>query len=258
MKKLIPLFFLVLFILSCTENEGIELPTVSTDTLSSQNLIDNDSLSFSDNVSFATPDLDSLNYLALGDSYTIGQGVQITETWPKLLENAIENEIGLEINTQIIAASGMTTKELIYAIKESNILESYGLVSLLIGVNNQFRGMKIDHFRDEFIQLIDQSITFTNNNVNRVFVLSIPDWSATPFGQSFDFRSNRIEIDKFNNIIKIICSEKGIDYFDITEISRWGSTQSSLLVEDELHPSKKMYQLWVDQIITDVINKFQN
>ncbi|MCH1452936.1 MAG: GDSL-type esterase/lipase family protein [Flavobacteriaceae bacterium] len=258
MNKLIVLIFLGLVIFSCNKNEVFVPYSISSDTYSEPNLINTDSINFIDNVSFFPPDYDSINYLALGDSYTFGQGVEKFETWPKLLEKDIENEIDIEINTQIIAATGMDTKELIYAIKESKTLESYELVSLLIGVNNQFRGLKVDHFRKEFIQLIDKSIDFTNNNVNRVFVLSIPDWSATPFGQSFDFRSNRIEIDKLNKIIKMICSEKGVDYFDITEISRWASTQSSLLVEDQLHPSKKMYQLWVDKIIKDVLNKLRN
>ena len=258
MKKLLLLIFLGLVIFNCSENEILEPYSISSHTFSESNLIDTDSIDITINVSFSPLDYDSINYLALGDSYTIGQGVEIFETWPKLLEKDLENETNIEINTQIIAASGMDTKELIYAIKESKTLENYGLVSLLIGVNNQFRGLKIDHFREEFDQLIDQSIDFTNNNQNRVFVLSIPDWSATPFGQSFDVESNRIEIDKFNNIIKIICSEKGVDYFDITEISRLASSQSSLLVEDQLHPSRKMYQLWVDQIIKDVLDKLGN
>tara|TARA_B100001057_G_scaffold45985_1_gene41036 strand:- start:136 stop:912 length:777 start_codon:yes stop_codon:yes gene_type:complete len=258
MNRLILIIFLGLVVFNCSENEIFEPYSISSRNFSESNLSDTDSIDITRNDSFSPLDYDSINYLALGDSYTIGQGVEIFETWPKLLENDIENEIDLEINTQIIAASGMDTKELIYAIKESKTLESYGLVSLLIGVNNQFRGLKVDHFREEFDQLIDQSIDFANYNANRVFVLSIPDWSATPFGQSFDFRSNRVEIDKLNNIIKIICSEKGVDYFDITEISRWASSQSTLLVEDQLHPSKKMYQLWVDQIIKDVINKLRN
>lgn len=258
MNKIILLIFLGLVTFNCSDNDILEPYSIPSHAYSESNLIDTDSIYITDNVSFSQLDYDSINYLALGDSYTIGQGVEIFETWPKLLEKDIENKIDIEINTQIIAASGMDTKELLYAIKDSKTFESYGLVSLLIGVNNQFRGLKIDHFREELDQLIDQSIYFTNNNVNRVFVLSIPDWSATPFGQSFDFRSNRIEIDKFNNIIKIICSEKGVDYFDITEISRWASSQSSLLVEDQLHPSKKMYQLWVDQIIKDVMDKLRN
>ena len=174
MKKLLLLIFFGLVFFNCSENEILEPYSISSHTFSESNLINTDSIDITDNVSFSPLDYDSINYLALGDSYTIGQGVEIFETWPKLLEKDIENEIDIEINTQIIAASGLDTKELIYAIKESKTLESYGLVSLLIGVNNQFRGLKIDHFREEFDQLIDQSIDFTNNNENRVFVLSIP------------------------------------------------------------------------------------
>ena len=243
MKNTITIFFWISFSLSYIEpkKEDLEplVPIINTALNSNQT------------------ENQALNYLALGDSYTIGEGIKKRNTWPKLLERYIEKEIGVEINTQIIAETGMTTSDLIRAIELSEILESYELVSLMIGVNNQYRGMNINHFKEEYIQLIDQAIAFTNYSNSRVFVLSIPDWSATPFGQGFQFNKNKMEIEKYNRIIKNICTAKGVDYYNITDISRLVTRESNLIIEDGLHPSKKMYQLWVNEIFPGIIKKLK-
>lgn len=229
---------------SCTEtkNEDLELVEVTTNSQT--------------DVPF--PNNETIHYLALGDSYTIGEGVASNNSWPKLLEQSLENNMKIEIETQIIAKTGMTTRDLINAIAFNDTLESYDLVSLLIGVNNQFRGMNIDDFENEFIALIDQSIAFANYKLNRVFVLSIPDWSATPYGQRLDHQKNKRELEQFNRVIKNVCNAKNIDLFSITEISRMVKTQSDLLVKDNLHPSKKMYQLWVDKILSQIMGKLND
>jgi len=242
MKNLTKLFILIFFLNSCSKIEKNNFENIYT---SSRNDID-----------VLNTKNQSINYLALGDSYTKGEGLEISETWPKLLEESLEKSLDININTQIIAETGMASSDLINAIIETKKLSNYSLVSLLIGVNNQFRGMKIDNFKDDLIELIDRSIVLTKYNKSRVFVLSIPDWSSTPFGQNFDVQKNRTEIEKFNNTLENICRSKGVLFFDITPISRKAFEIPNLLIQDGLHPSKKMYQLWVDQIVPHVIKIF--
>lgn len=242
MKNLNKLFILTFFIQGCSKIE--------------KNNYENLSSSSGTELHISNSNNQSINYLALGDSYTIGEGLEISDTWPKLLEKSLEKSLDININTQIIAETGMSTKDLLDAIIFAKKLDNYSLVSLLIGVNNQFRGMKIDNFRDEFTELIDTSIELTKFSRSRVFVLSIPDWSATPFGQNFDTQKNKNEIAKFNNVIKKICRSKGISFFDITSISRKVTDNPDLVIQDGLHPSKKMYQLWVDHITPQIIKIF--
>ena len=242
MKNLTKLFILIFFLNSCSKIEKNNFENIYTSSRTDIDVLNTKN--------------QSINYLALGDSYTKGEGLEMSETWPKLLEESLEKSLDININTQIIAETGMASSDLINAIIETKKLSNYSLVSLLIGVNNQFRGMKIDNYRDDLIELIDRSIVLTKYNKSRVFVLSIPDWSATPFGQNFDVQKNRTEIEKFNNAIENICRSKGVLFFDITSISRKAFEIPNLLIQDGLHPSKKMYQLWVDQIIPHIIKIF--
>ncbi len=195
-------------------------------------------------------------YLALGDSYTIGEGVSYSERWPVILLNEL-NKTTQKINKiEFIAQTGWTSSRLIQAIDQKNIEPAYGLISLLIGVNNQFQNKTQTEFRNEFIELLNTSLRLLNNNKNRLIVLSIPDWGATPFGKSFNRSEITKQINQFNSIVKSETESRQIKFFNITDISRQGLYDSSLIANDGLHPSGKMYGLWVNRII-DYVSKIE-
>ena len=191
-------------------------------------------------------------YLALGDSYTIGEGVSYNERWPVILLNEL-NKTTQKINKiEFIAETGWTSSRLIQAIDQKNIEPAYGFISLLIGVNNQFQNKSQVEFRNEFIELLNTCLRLLNNNKSRLIILSIPDWGATPFGKSFNRSEITKQIDQFNSIVKSESESRGIKYFNITDISRQALYDLSLIANDGLHPSGKMYGLWVNRIIDHV------
>ncbi len=190
-------------------------------------------------------------YLALGDSYTIGESVDVAERWPvQLVQGLREGDIEVEA-PRLIAKTGWTTANLKDAIAEANLENNFDLVSLLIGVNNQYQGKSIEEYRLEFEQLLFRAIELAGGKKEGVFVLSIPDYGATPFGAS-NAESIGAEIDAFNAINKEITTQQGVAYFDITPISRQASTNSALTATDNLHPSGEMYKLWVELILEEV------
>jgi lysophospholipase L1-like esterase len=186
-------------------------------------------------------------YLALGDSYTIGEGVAEEERWPVMLAH----QVGITSPT-LIAKTGWTTDELQSAIEKAKPGTNYDLVSLLIGVNNQYRGYAPDVYQQEFAALLQQAITFAGNDPNRVFVVSIPDYGVTPFAAAKNPQKISEEIDVYNAINKKITEAAGVRYFDITPISRKAAHDKSLLATDQLHPSGKMYRMWVESFIREV------
>lgn len=189
-----------------------------------------------------------LSYLALGDSYTIGESVADNERWPVQLSKTLTKS-GIEVaSPQIIARTGWTTDELKAKIVSEKITKTYDLVSLLIGVNNQYRGRSVEQFRTEFIDLLETAIKFSGNKPERVFVVSIPDWGITPFGGKGQNKTISEQIDLFNKVKKEETEKKGILFIDITPISRQAINDGSLIAEDGLHPSGKMYQQWVELI----------
>ena len=189
-------------------------------------------------------DSPNLFYLALGDSYTIGASVSENERYPVQLGNWLRAS-SVNIEVPIIAASGWTTAELANALDTATDLRpSYDLVSLLIGVNNQYQGRSLDDFRVEFRGLLERAIELAGSNTGRVFVISIPDYAYTPFGGGSILISE--EIDAFNAAKRSITEEYGIQYFDITPISRQGLSEPSLVSGDGLHPSGLQYSRWVD------------
>lgn len=205
--------------------------------------------------SMNTPGTD-LTYLALGDSYTIGESVPENERWPVQLVAALNRE-GVPFQPpRIIARTGWTTGELIQAIEDENVTERYSLVSLLIGVNNQYRGLSSEEFREEFTTLLQTALGFTGNG-GRVVVLTIPDWGVTPFARSRNSEVIAAEIDLFNSIVKSVSDNFEVPCYDITAISREAADDSSLVAEDGLHPSGKMYGLWVQSILPDIVSMFQ-
>lgn len=193
------------------------------------------------------------NYLALGDSYTIGEGVAEHERWPEQWARRM-NELGHTINqpVRIIAKTGWTTDELIQAIDHEGEMGIYQYVSLLIGVNNQYRGRSIEEFKTELTQLAEKAISFTGNQPEHVFVLSIPDWGQTPFGQASGRDTSQIsqEIDSFNLATEMICQRLQIRYWDITSITRENSKNTLMHTDDGLHPSKLMYEIWINSLFS--------
>lgn len=198
-----------------------------------------------------------LSYLALGDSYTIGESVAENDRWPVQLSKSLTKS-GVEVaSPQIIARTGWTTDELKAKIISENITKTYDLVSLLIGVNNQYRGRSVEQFRTEFVDLLETALKFAGNKPERVFVVSIPDWGVTPFGGKGQNKTISEEIDLFNKVKKEETEKKGILYIDITPISRQAINDATLIATDALHPSGKMYQQWVEKILPELLNKIK-
>jgi len=189
-----------------------------------------------------------LSYLALGDSYTIGESVDENERWPVQLVEKLRIDSVNVADATIIAQTGWTTDELIAGIEEAAPADDYHLVSLMIGVNNQYRGRQANNFRDELSELISIAINRSSNGAGGVIVLSVPDWGLTPFAAGRDKEKITSEIDLFNSVICEECSKAGVEYFNITDISRKVSSEPSLIADDGLHPSGEMYRLWVGRI----------
>lgn len=188
------------------------------------------------------------SFLALGDSYTIGESVDAAMRWPNQLVAAL-NRSGLEFEQpQIVAKTGWTTDELLAALDQASLKESYDYVSLLIGVNNQYRGRSVTSFEPEFTVLLERAISYSNRKANGVFVVSIPDWGVMPFAEGRDARKIALEIDTYNKSIERICKIYGVRFFDITEISRKASETPSFVASDGLHPSGEMYAAWVNEV----------
>lgn len=187
-----------------------------------------------------------LGFLALGDSYTVGQGVNKSQSWPNQFKNYLES-LGVKFDTiALIAQTGWTTGNLKAALQNANTTGKYNLVSLLIGVNNQYQGLNKEIYVKEFEELLKKAIEIAGRAEN-VFVLSIPDYGYTPFGQANQVKISA-EIDEYNAINKSISQKYQIAYFDITPISRMGLQNPTLVASDGLHPSGEMYALWVQMI----------
>ena len=188
-------------------------------------------------------------FLALGDSYTIGQSVDVSDRWPVQFLEKLKNYTNSIDTLQIIAQTGWRVDELIDEMNKSNLSAPYGLVSLLIGVNNQFQGQDANGFRPEFIGILEKSIELVDNRKERLFIVSIPDWGSSPYGAPYDRGKISKEIDDFNSVIKEESEKRGVRFFDVTTISRRALTNTDLIADDGLHPSGEMYKLWVDKII---------
>lgn len=185
-----------------------------------------------------------MRFLALGDSYTIGESVALKERWPIQLAGLLR-EAGFNVDAPtLIAKTGWTTDELNAAIDRANPQGSYDLVSLLIGVNNQYRGRDADEYRAEFAVLLKRAIGFADGNAKHVLVLSIPDWGVTPFAAGRDRSAIAAAIDRFNAINREESERAGARYVDVAPISREAATDKKLIADDGLHPSGVMYAEW--------------
>jgi lysophospholipase L1-like esterase len=187
----------------------------------------------------------SPRFLALGDSYTIGESVAVADRWPNQLALRLRKN-GIDIaDPEIIAKTGWTTDELSSAIDAAKPRRPYALVTLLIGVNNQYRGRAAEEYRNEFTALLRRAVDFAGGNPRRVVVVSIPDWGVTPFAANRDRAKIAAEIDRFNAVNAEETKKAGARYADITPVSRHAATDSSLVAPDGLHPSAAMYAQWV-------------
>ncbi len=187
-------------------------------------------------------------YLALGDSYTIGQSVAINERFPAQVAAQLRNS-GIDIaDPQYIATTGWTTLNLQAAINTQNPQGYFDAVTLLIGVNDQYQTHDTTTYRNNFTILLNKAVSLAANKKERVFVVSIPDYSVTPFVQASNKAQVSMEIDWFNAINKDVTLSFGISYTDITPGSREGATDASLIANDGLHPSGLEYKKWADKL----------
>ncbi|NND31510.1 MAG: SGNH/GDSL hydrolase family protein [Saprospiraceae bacterium] len=203
-------------------------------------------------------DQKEFKYLALGDSYTIGESVDPAKTFPELLANELRSQ-GVNVKRpQIVATTGWTTMDLYEGILAAPAGEfEYDMVSLLIGVNDQYQGKPFDTYEENFGKLLETAIRLAGGEKDRVFIVSIPDYAYTPFGQKKDVSRITREINAYNETNRRIAGENQVLYFDITEISRKGLSDPSLVATDELHPSGKMYQEWVDLMAETICDRFK-
>jgi lysophospholipase L1-like esterase len=196
------------------------------------------------------------SYLALGDSYTIGTSVAFLENYPNQLADSILTKNGDSLLVKIVAQNGWRTDDLQEGIERADLEEKYDLISLLIGVNNQYQGSSISDFERDFRSLLDSAIKYSGGEKGRIFVLSIPNYGYTPFGASKKKEITK-ELAEFNLRSKIICEEYRIDFYDITEISLEAETNAAFRAQDDLHPSETQYAAWVSSFLDKVVEKLE-
>jgi lysophospholipase L1-like esterase len=194
-------------------------------------------------------------YLALGDSYTIGEKVASEENFPSQVVQLLRHQKLDFAIPEIVAKTGWTTDELQAGIKNVSLKKKYDFVSLLIGVNNQYRGKTVADYILEFEVLLQKAISLAGDKAERVIVLSIPDWGVTPFAYGSNTKKIASEIDAFNKANKEIADKYHVHYVDITPGTRKAETDLSLLAEDELHPSAKEYKKWAVKVAEIIKNE---
>ena len=242
--QLLMFFLLGLCIMSCS------VENAATDIKNAANTIDSATQSQTETIPIVKTRENTIQYLALGDSYTIGQSVCEKCTFPAQLKNSLQNtNFKNTFSLKIIAQTGWTTTNLIAAISNENLTPNYDLVTLLIGVNNQFQHQSFSLYEKEFPELVTTSIALAKGDKSKIIVVSIPDYAYTPAGQGFG-NTSRIseEINKYNAFARNYCQEKSIPFISVTEITRGGISDKDLVASDGLHPSEKAYRLFVERI----------
>ena len=244
--KILKINFVFILFIACNTSSNLDdesLPIYSTES----NIIENQELNSI--ISNESP----LSLLALGDSYTIGEGVNEEERWPnQFIQVAYENGVDF-LTPRIIAMTGWKTYDLINEIESSNFEIKYDYVSLLIGVNNQFNSRSINEFEDDLDKLLIK-INNLKKKDGSVLIISIPDWGSSPFGENMDRNQISTEINSFNNSLKSFANINGLKYVDVTEISRRAINEPNLITSDNLHPSGLMYLEWAKKIFNVWIN----
>lgn len=188
------------------------------------------------------------SYLALGDSYTIGENVPIYDSFPYQTVQLLRKAGYSFYAPEIVAKTGWTTDELQAGIANNKLLSQYDIVSLLIGVNNQYRGRSLQEYTEHFEALLKRAIAFANNKNTHVFVLSIPDWGVTPFAKDRNSVTIAHEIDSFNAVNKLFAEKYNVHYIDITPGSRLAANDTTLLAGDQLHYSGKEHRHWATKL----------
>ncbi len=190
--------------------------------------------------------------MALGDSYTIGTSVGPKETYVHLLADKLRKSYSIEVaDPCIVARDGWRTDNLANALDNEMPRSDYNLVSLLIGVNDQYQGFSVDGYRDRFTALVERAIGFADGRVSRVFVIGIPDYAYTPNGGGSEQITK--EVDAFNQAARTVTARYNLPFFDVTPISRQGLDQPKLVAKDELHPSGLQYSRWIDEVLLDSV-----
>ena len=211
------------------------------------------SMSFSQ---FSQAQQKPLSYLALGDSYTIGEGVEVSDRYPMQLVHEWNKAAKIPFASPlIIAKTGWTVDELEAGIQATpTALEGYDLVTLLIGVNNQYRGRSVESFAVDFEKMLQRAISFARGKKERVVVLSTPDWGVTPFAISKGVDPTQVAkgIDDYNETKKEICAKNGVKFIDITSEYRIAGALPEGVVADELHPSSLIYKKWMEKLLLEV------
>jgi lysophospholipase L1-like esterase len=197
----------------------------------------------------------TISYLALGDSYTIGEQVPFADNFPNQTVQLLRNSGFACYAAETIAKTGWTTDELSQAIESTITLENYDIVSLLIGVNNQYRGRSATEFKVEFEHLLQKAIQFAGNKPYRVFVLSIPDWGVTPFASGRDVKQVAEEIDAFNYVCETAAREFQANFINITDSQRADGNKTEFLAPDNLHPSGKEYAKWAAKLYDAILKE---
>jgi lysophospholipase L1-like esterase len=197
---------------------------------------------------------DSISILALGDSYTFGISVSEDERWPNQLADTLELYDIPVRGVDILAQNGWTSTSLLSAMKQAGIKKTYDLVGILIGVNDQVQRRSRVEYENNLKEIVSYALNLADNDINRLFILSIPDYTATPFGNEIGTSTTDREIAEFNRINKAIADQRAIKYFNITPLSKKAADRDDLVAPDELHFSGKMYALWVDYIKQDIIS----
>ncbi len=198
-------------------------------------------------------------YLALGDSYTIGEGLDIEDAWPYQLQNLL-NKKGFNIEQlKIIAKTGWRTDELIEAIEEqTNEDKQYDMVSLLIGVNNQYQNKPLSQYKKEFKDLLKTAISKCKQSNKGVFVVSIPDYGVTPFAKEKDKTQAIEDLKQYNAFAKTQCQKHDVAFYDITDLSTRLSASEDMLISDRLHPNAKQYKAWVNAFLPQLRQQLKN
>ena len=242
--KILKLSYFLIFIIACDSSSSFDdenLDSIGEDISVNQNLNSDNS------------NQTQFSLLALGDSYTIGEGVNEDQTWPnQFIKVAYENGVDFS-SPRIIAETGWKSYDLINAIESTNFEKKYDYVSLLIGVNNQFNSRPVNEFENDLDKLLIK-INNLKKKSGSVLIISIPDWGSSPFGEGFDRNEISNEINTFNNSLKSFANMNGFKYVDVTEISRRAINEPNLIAIDNLHPSgimylewaKKIFQVWID------------
>jgi len=242
--KQIVTVILSVFLLSCNAEENNSIPVTTTPPVVTPPV-----------VSPPTTIPSTVNYLALGDSYTIGQSVCETCRFPEQLKSSLRAMYSSTVSLKIIATTGWTTSNLISAIDSQKPESNYDLVTLLIGVNNQYQRRDFSVYEKEFPQLVNKAIMLAKGDKKNVVVISIPDYAYTPYGKSLFMDQTAAisaEITKYNTFAENYCKNNQVAFVSITEITREGLNSPNLVASDGLHPSEIAYKMFVDKMMPQV------